>query len=139
MYLKMKICNILIINLIGIILFLVFPKEIYAQQMTKVSGKIIDASTKEPLPFVAVKFVGKNIGAITDYDGHYSIETQWASNKIEASFLGYEKQTKLVVVGKNQVINFSLQNNDINIGEVVVSSKRKRYKNKNNPAVILIN
>jgi hypothetical protein len=106
--------------------------------MTRVRGKVIDANTKEPLPFVNIVFAGKNIGATTDYNGKYNIETQWASNKLQALFIGYESQTKDVIVGKSQVINFQLKSKSINLDEVVITSKKKRYRNKGNPAVELI-
>ncbi len=109
-----------------------------AQKLTRVRGKVIDANTKEPLPFVNVVFKGKSIGTITDYNGEYSIETQWASSTLEAAYVGYEKQFKTVAIGKNQVINFELKTTTVMLEEAVVVSKRKRYRNKNNPAVDLI-
>jgi hypothetical protein len=109
-----------------------------AQKLTKIRGKVIDSQTKEPLPFVSIVFVGKNIGTITDYNGKYTIETQWASNKLEASYLGYENQVKDVNTEKTQVINFQLETNTILLNEAVIVSKKQRYRNKNNPAVELI-
>ena len=127
---------------ITVIFFLVFiflsTATTYSQKFTQIRGKVIDAKTKEPLPFVNIVFAGKNIGATTDYNGKYSINTQWASDKITASFVGYEKQTKTIVPEKSQVINFELESNSINLNEVVVVSKKKRYRNKDNPAVELI-
>jgi len=107
-----------------------------AQKMTRVYGKVIDAQTKEPLPFVNVYFVGKNIGTTTDYNGEYEIETQWASNKLAASYLGYKDLYKPVIKAKSQRIDFYLQP-DNRLDEVVISVKEK-YRNKNNPAVELI-
>ncbi len=134
----MEIYSIKIINIVSIIMLLIFPAKLDAQQVTKISGKVIDATTKEPLPFVNIVFLGKSIGTITDYTGEYSIRTEWASNEIAASFLGYKNQINTVVIGKSQVINFELQPSKVNLDEVVISAKRKRYKNKNNPAVALI-
>jgi len=128
-----------IINLLMLIQLMLIPAlPVHAQQLTQVKGYVIDASTKEPLPFVNIVFEGKNIGATTDYNGQYSIATQWASNRITASFLGYRKQTKLVETGNRQIINFELTPDSLNLEEVEIVSKRKRYRNKNNPAVELI-
>ncbi|OQX76296.1 MAG: hypothetical protein B6D64_10130 [Bacteroidetes bacterium 4484_276] len=121
-----------------ILLLLLSASTTNAQKLTQIRGKVIDAKTKEPLPFVNIVFVGKNIGTTTDYYGKYNINTQWASNKITASFIGYKKQTKTVILEKNQVIDFELGSNSVNLDEVVIVSKKKRYKNKNNPAVELI-
>ena len=110
----------------------------YSQKMTHIKGKVVNAKTNEPIPFVNIIFVGKNIGTITDYKGEYTLETQWASNKIQALYMGYYSKFNDVIVEKNQVINFRLEPESYNLEEVVVSSKKKRYKNKDNPAVALI-
>ena len=119
-------------------MFLINGSNLYAQKITRIRGTVIDAATKEPLPFVNIVFVGKNIGTITDYNGKYTIETQWASSKIEVSFLGYKKQYRTIVKEKSQVINFELETNAVILDEATVISKKKRYRNKNNPAVGLI-
>ncbi len=132
--LNKNIINLLIF--VQLMLLSVLP--VSAQQLTQVRGRVMDASTKEPLPFVNIVFEGKNIGTTTDYNGQFSITTQWASNRITASFLGYSKQTKPVEIGKRQTINFELKPDSLNLEEVEIVSKRKRYRNKNNPAVELI-
>lgn len=136
----MKPNNIKNIILISITLFLVLltQNDAFAQRMTRVSGKVIDAQTKEPLPFVNIIFVGKSIGTTTDFKGYYSIETQWASNKLKASFIGYNDQIKDVITEKGNVINFELESKSFQLNQVVITAKKKRYRNKENPAVALI-
>lgn len=121
-----------------LLIFFVTVPNIYGQKMLRFRGTVIDAATKEPLPFVHIVFAGKNIGTITDYNGQYSIETQWASDKIEAKFIGYQTQEKKVTSDKNQTINFELESEDVALDEVTVKAKRKRYRNKDNPAVAII-
>jgi len=129
--------HILWLNIL-LILTVLFRLESAAQENTKINGTVIDAQTKEPLPFVNVFFEGKNIGTITDDKGKYSIKTQWASNKLGASFIGYATQVKTITIGENQVINFELEPVSINLNEFIVEAKKGRYRNKNNPAVELI-
>ncbi|NOR87061.1 MAG: carboxypeptidase-like regulatory domain-containing protein, partial [Bacteroidales bacterium] len=128
----------LLIHIFFIILIIYNGSDAYSQKITRIKGKVIDAQTKEPMPFVNIVFLDKNIGTITDYKGKYTIETQWASNKLEASFIGYEKQVKAVITEKSQVIDFQLEMNTILLDEAVVVSNRERYRNKNNIAVELI-
>lgn len=123
--------------LLVLFLFLV-GTGVSAQEVTTISGKVIDAHTKEPLPFVNISFVNKNIGTTTDYDGKFSISTQWASNQLMASYIGYQVVVKEVQIGQKQKIQFELESYAIDLGEVVVTAKKKRYRNKNNPAVDLI-
>ena len=134
----MKINKLINIIILCLTFFFVFTSTVYSQKMTRVSGKVVDAITNEPLPFVNIAFVGKSIGTVTDYNGEYNIETQWASNKFQASFIGYTSQVQQVAIGKNQVINIQLKPENIELNEIVVKSKKKRYRNKDNPAVELI-
>lgn len=111
---------------------------VLAQEKTKVKGVITDAETGEPLPFVNVAFVGKNVGTTTDFNGKYQIDTKWGSDKLMASFMGYEAMEKDVVQGQNNTIDFALEPKRIKLEEVTVEAKKGRYKSKDNPAVALI-
>ncbi len=110
---------------------------LHAQKMIHIKGKVIDAKTKEPLPFVLV-YVNKNVSATTDFDGFYSIKTQWASDKVIVSFTGYKKEVKSLTNKKYQNIDFELEPLDYGLEEVTVRARKKRYRNKNNPAVAII-
>ncbi len=135
----MKIRYFTYITVLGLLLgFTLFTTEVYAQKMTRIRGTVVDSQTKEPLPFVNIVFVGKHIGTTTDYNGRYSIATQWASEALQASFIGYKPQLKSIIPGKSQIVNFELESKSINLNEVVISTKKKRYRNKENPAVELI-
>ena len=118
-------------------LFMLLSSVIVAQEKTKVKGVITDAQTGEPLPFVNVAFVGKNVGTTTDFNGKYQMDTKWGSDMVQASFMGYEVMEKQVVQGETNTIDFALEPKQIKLDEVVVKAKG-RYKNKENPAVELI-
>ena len=107
-------------------------------KLTKVRGLVIDKDTKEPLPFVNVAFLGTTVGTTTDFDGKYEIETQWGSETIEVSYLGYISKSAKVNLGERNVIDFEIVSESLNLDEVVVKAKKKRYRKKNNPAVELM-
>lgn len=121
-----------------LLLFITSFFSINAQSLTRVKGVVIDADTKEPLPFVNISFKGANVGTTTDFDGNFYLETQWGTNTLQASFVGYKTLSKSVQLGKSQTINFSLKNEAITMDEVVIKADKKRYRNKDNPAVLLI-
>lgn len=110
----------------------------FAQQMTKVHGRVIDVDTKEPLPFVNVAFLNTDIGSITDFNGRFQLETKWAGEELQASFVGYSSLVKKIEKGLNQTINFELQTTSINLEAITVKARKRKYKNKDNPAVALI-
>lgn len=123
---------------LSVLLLLVFGIA-HGQEKTKVKGTITDAQTGEPLPFVNVAFLGKNVGTTTDFNGKYQLDTKWGSDKLQASFMGYEVMEKAVVQGTSQTIDFALEPKQIKLDEVTVEAKKGRYKNRDNPAVELIN
>lgn len=121
------------------IAFLLFVSHsIFAQDATRIRGKVIDKETGEGLPYVNISFVGTTVGTVTDIDGGFYIETNKATTQLKASYIGYDPLVKLVTIGASQNINFSLTEAGLQLESVIVESKRLRYRNKNNPAVNLI-
>jgi len=110
----------------------------YSQTLTKVKGTVVDGETGEVLPFVTVIFAGTTAGTTTDFDGNYEIETQWGSDKLVASYVGYESDTLDVVVGKKQTVDFVLGTGTNQLNEITIKAKRKRYKRRGNPAVAFV-
>ncbi len=119
-------------------LFCCLSTALFSQKMTIVKGTVIDADTKEPLLLVNISFVGTSIGTTSDLDGSYVLESKWASDSIQISYLGYETQTFPVVVGTRQELNVALSSSSIRIATVEVKGKKGRYRRKDNPAVELM-
>ena len=110
----------------------------FGQVMTRIRGTIVDDQTNAPLPFVNIIFVGKpNIGAATDFDGRYDLQSQWGTDQIKIQYLGYESQIKKIEPGKSQIIDVRLKQTTQQLKEVVIKGV-KHYRNKDNPAVELI-
>ena len=95
-------------------------------QKTKVSGKIYDAETNTPLPFVNVSFQDTKIGATSDINGFYSLETYYASDSLSASFVGYKTKSYRVKKDKAQIINFPMQSGQVKLQEVVITYERRK-------------
>ncbi|MDO4880550.1 MAG: TonB-dependent receptor [Capnocytophaga sp.] len=82
-----------------------------------IKGRVIDATTQEPLPGVNILIKGTSQGTATDLDGEYEIKASQGV-VLEFSFIGYQTQDKRV--GSSKVINVALQEDAQEIGEVVV-------------------
>src|SRR6185437_13276636 len=105
---------------------------------TVVKGFVKDASTMQPLPFVSVYFKGGN-GVMTGADGSYSIETHRSKLKtLTFSYTEYKKVIKEVIPMQEQTINVELEPSEEMTAIVIKTRKRGKYRNKNNPAVALI-
>ncbi len=93
------------ILLLACILF--FTQYLYSQS---IKGKIIDASTSEPLVGATVKILGSSLGAVADLDGSYTIEDlNVGSYDLKFSYIGYtEKIIKGVNVKSNEIIKLDV-------------------------------
>ena len=76
-----------------IFLFLLLPIALIAQDLS-VSGTVFDQESKQPLPGVAVYVDGSNVGAVTDFDGNFTISAEKGKTLVFA-FIGMKtlKQT----------------------------------------------
>lgn len=77
-------------------------------QTTKVSGKIVDAISREPLPFVNIIFKGTTVGATSDVEGNYTLSTTLKVDSMVISYVGYNKVTRAIKKGVTQEINIGL-------------------------------
>jgi TonB-linked SusC/RagA family outer membrane protein len=87
-------------------------------QQQKVSGRVIDATTRETLPGVSVLVKGASSGAITDVEGEYSVEVSGPDVVLVFSFVGYVPQE--VVVGNQSTININLAQDVTQLDDVVI-------------------
>ncbi|WP_040665056.1 SusC/RagA family TonB-linked outer membrane protein [Nafulsella turpanensis] len=101
--------------LICLLLAWLLPDAVAQRQ---VSGKVIEASTGEPLPGVTVLVKGTSIGVTTDLDGSYRLEVPGPEASLVFSFVGYHTQE--VVVGNKSTINVTLEEDVQQLEEVVV-------------------
>jgi hypothetical protein len=120
-----------------LLLFSLFTLQVSAQN-TVVKGKVLDAKTLRPIPFVTVFFDESGITAATDASGAFVIETEKEYTMLKVITLGYKPQSREVVPGKEQTLEIRLLPDARQLDEVTVKSGKTRYRNKNNPAVELI-
>lgn len=85
-----------------------------------IKGKVLDADTREAIPFANVYFEGTSTGVATDMDGSYEIRTNIAYDSLSASALGYPALRKALSADTVQTIDFFLAGGDFTLQEVVV-------------------
>src|ERR1700712_1789663 len=134
-------CKSIYLHISAITLLLLSSLVGFAQQapVTKVTGVITDAKTKQTLPFVNIFAGDSTVNTTSDEDGKYTLQSTKAFSQIKISYVGYRPAALAVVPGQDQVINVRMFPNSQQLGEVVIrSGKKKKYRNKDNPAVELI-
>ena len=87
-------------------------------QAITVSGKVLDATTKEPLTGATVSVKGSSKGTSVDASGKYSIAVSSETAVLEFRFIGYA--TKVVTVGKQTEIDAALAMNSSDLEQVIV-------------------
>ena len=105
-----------------------FPLLVCSQSIT---GKIIDAETKEPLPYANIVLLSKNKGVTTNEEGLYSFDIKGETKDfLLISYLGYTTQKislKQFLGTVNNELNIELSENSSMIDEVVLHVKKAKY------------
>ncbi|MCF8235984.1 MAG: DUF5686 and carboxypeptidase regulatory-like domain-containing protein [Bacteroidales bacterium] len=65
----------------------------FTQELTKIMGTVTDSASGEPVPFANIIIQGTSIGAISGFDGYFSIETRKkVTDTLVISFIGYKTE-----------------------------------------------
>ena len=118
---------------------LLVASSLFGQGVTKVSGRVYEAETGDPLAFVNVIFKGTSVGSPTDLDGYFEIQSRFVSDSLCANFLGFNEQCIAIdKETKHRNVDFRLEAKELRLKNVTVVAKKGRYRKKNNPAVELM-
>lgn len=122
-----------------ILLLLLLPSYgACAQDFFVLKGVVRDSVTKEPLSFINVAFIEEPlVGTMTDDAGKYEIKISTKCRTVEFSSIGFFSKTVKLKAGQTK-LDVYLSPEQYELAELVVTKKRKRYKRKNNPAVMLM-
>lgn len=112
------------------------PREEALQQQNQVTGKVTDPAGN-PIPGVSVLVKGTTTGAITDFDGNYSISKVPENATLVFSFIGMKMQEN-PVQGRT-AMDVVLQEEMIGLDEVVVIGYGTKQKKNLTGAVDQIN
>ena len=98
----------------------IFLGSFVQAQTTKITGKVTDASSNEAVMYSNVFFAGTKIGAMTDFDGNFSLETKTAKDSLTIQALGYANKTVKIKKGVSQKVNIQLLPSNISLDEIVI-------------------
>jgi|TARA_B110000285_G_C15097472_1_gene602941 hypothetical protein len=121
-----------LIHLLPCFFSLIFTLPVWAQ--TSIIGQVLDSIIQEPLPYVNIGLLNKNIGTVSDEEGYFELELNAKSNgqdTLSFSMIGFESKSFTLSDFINQnKIKILLSEYSTALDEVVLSSKRKEYKTK---------
>ncbi len=126
-----------------LLLFALCSALVWAQDgiTTGLQGRVRDAETNEPIPFVQIVFDGTTVGAETDMDGRFSISNNQGYTSVSFRMMGYESQKMKIQRGKTKKrVTIKMVPRGKTLGTVEITAKKgkNKYSRKHNPAVDLV-
>ena len=104
-----------------------------------IHGHVIDRNTGEHLPYIVVILKGTTIGVSTESTGHYMMRNvPEGTFTVEVSSVGYKTQQIEINVrrGHSYEVNFSLEEDLVQIDGVIVSATRSETTRRMSPTLV---
>jgi len=102
--------------------------SIYGGTTGKISGRVTEKETGEPIPFANLRVEGTQLGAAADIEGNYTIlNVPPGLHTVTASVVGYQKLSTTDVrvnVDFTTRLNFELSQGSIDLPSIVVQGER---------------
>lgn len=110
-----------------------------AQIVTRVTGRVTDAVSGQPLPSISIRYMGSGYGTSSDKQGKFVLGAPGPYIRVLFSYAGYQSVTQTITAGQTNELQISLHSIQTELKEVsILSGRGSRYRNKGNPAVELI-
>lgn len=100
----------------------------FAQDSKRISGKVVDENTGEPLAFSHVGIFNSSYGTVSNIDGDFSliIPPEHNEDKLSASYLGYElKSIPIASIDGDKELIIKLKSTVTELPQLVISVKEK--------------
>jgi outer membrane receptor protein involved in Fe transport len=116
------------VTIAALVTLLCISTVAFAGSYGKISGRVTDAETGQPLPGVGVTIIGTTMGASTNVDGFYAIlNVPPGLHNVRFSLVGYTKMTVenvKVEIDLTANVNQKLKSTTLETGEVIVTAER---------------
>ena len=113
--------------------------DIVPETDAHIHGHVIDKNTGEHLPYIVIVLKGTTIGVSTESTGHYMIRNVPEGRfVVEASAIGYKTQSREIEIKKGRAyeINFTLEEDHVQIEGVIVSATRSETTRRMSPTLV---
>ncbi|MFD2201248.1 TonB-dependent receptor [Shivajiella indica] len=126
-------------SILIIFIFFLFIGPIIGQQTGNIEGHI--TSSGQPLVQATILLQNTQLGAVSDFDGKFSIQQIPAGNyKLQVRAVGFATTLIDVTVdaGKTTAVTKEINEDRIGLNEVVVSSSRYEHSREDAPSVVSV-
>jgi hypothetical protein len=97
---------------------------------TVVKGRVIDASTKEAMPFANIRFKGtamSGAGGQTDADGYFNFKMYEKTDSMIVSYTGYITRTIGIKRGQSQELTVEITDKAIELHDVIINPGKHKH------------
>lgn len=115
------------------LVLLFFGCRILQAQDSKLTGTVIDAQTKEPIPGATIRLAGTSLGATSNAQGHFTLLHRPQTGQLVISSVGY--QERLIAVDQAPV-RIALTPKAEDLQMVVVTASREAQARTEAPVAI---
>ncbi len=112
---------------LSLILIMLLPASMAAQNKVTLSGKIADRNGS-PIAQATIAVEGTTSGTYTDNLGRYSLQVPPGRHTFVVSFLGYRTVKQSLDIRQNKRLNFTLQESAVTLNAVEVYGKTQTQK-----------
>ncbi|MBC7744240.1 MAG: TonB-dependent receptor [Flavobacterium sp.] len=121
-----------------LVAFFIFYNTSAFSSLRTVSGKVIDANTKEALAGATISIPDLRISSIADMNGEFTFRNVPAKGKflIEVTYLGYKTLTRNIDLSIGNVLEIGLYPSVIEAREVVITGTAFSTDNRKNSTAV---
>jgi iron complex outermembrane recepter protein len=130
------------LHLLLVVLSIFLSINTFANALAAIKGKVVDASTREPLVGATLYISDLKATLVTDSKGEFTFNNLPAKGKflLEVRFIGYKTTSKLIDLAADKEITLALEPSVIESAEVVITGTPYSANNKTNSlAVVSVN
>lgn len=116
------------------ILFIVFVVLRANAQSGTIKGRVVDASTSQPLPYASIYFNNTTLGTVTAVNGEFNFtDFPFGDYELIVSYVGYRPYSKRISVNDTKAIPVYIRliPYAVNLAEVAVKSQKDSQWNRN--------
>ncbi|MFR9566336.1 MAG: TonB-dependent receptor, partial [Rikenellaceae bacterium] len=107
-----------------------------------VKGHVVDAATKEHIPYATIATLGTTYGCASDENGHFTLKgLPEGTHSLRCSMMGYTPSEISVTIkgGKGtQEVTFAINKDIMMMDQVVVTSSRSQVTRRESPTVVSV-
>lgn len=104
-----------------------------------ITGHIIDAQTREHIPYASIALKGRPVGVMSDHSGHFLLKNMPVGKQtLVVSFVGYKnvEQEVEVIPNKTIEVKFALETTATQMDEIVISGSRNETKKQESATIV---